>query len=379
MSQEIHLWSEDYEQEIIRLANSFPGLRHSFDDCGYLSNEFSDLERRVVPVANPGVLEEFGEAGYHDALLSVQLNKNISPSSYKEFFSQLNEFMIKKNISMSKGNTTFVKGEPYAVLALTKKNRMMSLPVGKDEVLLGTIDAYVEDRHFRKSGNATNPGFYSVCAAVSDIGANGGAPVKLDLFFINPNIRFDDFLEGVSDAAEFLRVNQVTKTLEEDSKLGEFAAIISVIGRVAREKEMTLQGLEECMKVYVAGRAGVSRAADYYTPKKHLMHNLDPDFRQSVFSGIKSKALCNDVSDGLDKGLRNLLRYNKTLDMRIDNSKLISTGDNPFGLKVSLDNIKFGGDDYCLVIATHSELDKIEGVTRIGEAVKGRGNVVYLD
>ena len=376
-----HVWSEDYEQEIIRLANSFPGLKHSFDDCGRIHASFCGIERFLIPVDKPDAFSEIPNEKFLNAMISAQLNKNIPPADYKNFLSRLNDFLLERKLSISKGNTTFVNGKPYAVLVLTRgceweKKKL----VDQDCVLLGTIDAYVEGRHFRKEENATPPGFYAACAAASDIGANGGSILYLDLTLVNPGEKAADFMEEVFEAAEFFKVPRVTNGLFDDyelAELGEFTALISVIGKVQKKKEMTLQGLEEGMSVYVAGRAGISRAADYYVPKEHLMYNLNPEFRQKVFKAIKSKAVCNDVSDGVDKSLNNLLRYNTGLDINIDSSKLMLAANNPFGLKVTVDDILYGGDDYSLVIATKSELKSIEGVVRIGEVIRGNKKINY--
>jgi thiamine monophosphate kinase len=379
-----HIASEEYEQEIIALANSFPALRHPFDDCGHVDESFCGLEKFLVRFDNPEDLSEITKGNFKDALVSVQLNKSIAPQNYSDFFSRLNDFVFERKLNMSKGNTTFTSGKPYALIALTHgRYKPSRIHFDKSFVILGTIDTYVEGRHFlneASDGCIAPPGFYAACAACSDIGANGGEVDYMDITLVNPGMDRSGFLEQANEAADFLLVPKVvTDYLDADElgELGEFAAAFTVIGKVKRDMEMTLDGLEEGMGIYVAGRAGVSGAAGYAMPKEHLMHNLDPRFRKEVFNSIKHKALCNDVSDGVHKSLKNLLRNNPGLDLNINNSELLLTGENPFSIKVNLEDIKYGGDDYSLVIAAHSDFGKIEGVRRIGTAVKGEGRINY--
>jgi thiamine monophosphate kinase len=380
-----HVASEAYEQEIIALASGFPALRHPFDDCGHIDESFCGLEKFLVRFDRPKELRRITKGNFKDALVSVQLNRSMAPQEYIDFFRRLNGFMFERKLNMSKANTTFTSGKPYALIALTQDcYRPDKMHFDKNSFLLGTMDTYVEGRHFlneKRDEKIASPGFYAACAACSDIGANGGVCNYLDITLINPGIDRSGFLEQAREAADFMMVPKVIDDyfdVDELKELGEFTAAFTVIGKVKKEKEMTLEGLEDGMGIYLAGRAGVSGAAGYSIPKEHLMHNLDPRFRQEVFNSMKDKSLCNDVSDGVDKCLKNLLRNNAGFDLNIGNAALLLTGENPFGIKVGLDDIKFGGDDYSLIIATHSDLGKIEGVRKIGVAVKGEGRINYV-
>lgn len=77
---------------------------------------------------------------------------------------------------------------------------------------------------------------------------------------------------------------------------------------------------------------------------------------------------------GLEKSLGNLLRYAEGLSLEISEAALFKAAYNN---TVTLDNIKYGGDDYSLVIAIHSDLEKIKGVTKICIVKKGREGIRY--
>jgi len=391
MACEEHISSEEAEQEIINAANGLPMLKHDYDDCGRLHHSANDVETFIIPLGSQKtseLLKTMPKERYFDAFISLQANRphggaGNQSKEYLPFFKSIDEFLARRQIAFCKGETTFISGKPYAVLALTRneQNKALLATVGtKNNALIGTIDSYVEGRHFRRTNNTTNPGFYAASAAISDIGANGGTPLELHLNLINASRKKRaEFIKGAEEAAKFNRIRRLQIDETRNPELGEFCAAFTIIGEVPEQKEMTLKGLEEGMRVYLAGRAGISKANDYFMIKEHLEYNLSPAFRQSVFDNISSKALCNDVSDGVDKSLRNLLRHSTGLDIIVDDCELMKTGYNPFRVYVTLDDIKYGGDDYCLIIATNSELERVPGVQEIGRVERGEGRVIYKD
>jgi thiamine monophosphate kinase len=370
---EIHVATEKLEQEVIAFANSLPGLKHEFGDCGHLDNNVSGIEHHILFGNVDEIISGLKADHYANCMLSLQMNRN--SSEFKSMLQSISAMLEKHAIPVAKADTTFVSGKDYALIAFTHKGKSRRINVSPTEQVIASIDSYVENRHFRPVGNKTNPGFYSACASISDIGAAGGMPFYLHVALINP--KKDDFMDGVHEAAKFCHIDLVEKKEYHNPELGEFAAIFTVMGKVEKAKEMTLKGLKKGMDVYVAGRVGISKATDYNTPKEHLMQNLSPAFRKQVFDAITSEALCSDVSDGVEKCLHNILRNSQGLQIKVRFPYLADCGHNSFGLSVCYSDILHGGDDYALVIATKSDLSRIHGVTRIGKVEQGENKIVY--
>lgn len=371
-----HLLNEKVEQEIIKLASSFPHIRHDYDDCGLIHPSTSALEVIILDIENPN-FTAVPKKQYLDAFLSMQV-KDTGNVSYQQFFTDLNSFLSQQGIGIRKAETTFIKqGFPYSLLALTYSNDKAgdNKIIKPETALLGTIDAYVSQSHFLLERNPVQSGFYAACAAISDIGASGGIPIALTTTIVNGNDRryVEGFCQGIAEAVNFNAI-PVSETREFFSyyPFGEMAVVFTVIGSVDNKKHMTLKGLEEWMSLYVAGSVGGAAALNYDNTKAVLMQNLDPAFRKTVRDAITQPALCNDVSDGVEKSLGNFLRYAQGLSLEVSEAALCKAAYNN---SVTLDNIKYGGDDYSLVIATHSDLEKIEGVTKVGVVRKGEGKI----
>lgn len=135
------------------------------------------------------------------------------------------------------------------------------------------------------------------------------------------------------------------------------------------------------MKIYVLGAVGGASYFNYDIPIEYLKYNLDPNIRKNIFEILKGDGLVNDISDGLDKSLYNLLYYEKNLDILIFEKKLWNLLPNKFKapeIPLNLNHIKYGGDDYSLIIATFHPLNNIPKVTEIGFVDKGSGKVIYL-
>ncbi len=362
-----HISSENREQTAISIAQSYPNVRHDFDDCGTCCCFPSIFTPMVVRLGDDisGV-----KGNFSDAFLSLNLD---SPLGLEKTMQAINDLLFENNVFIRKGDLTFIHGTSYAMLVLSSGQERED---GYEAI--GSIDTVVEDRHFRKDQDLAHSGFYGACSAISDIGANGGLPDQLFVALVNPPSGYSKFLEGVNEAASVCGIKKIHEVaFFEEADLGEFASVFTVSGKVAAGRQTTLKGLEEDMHIYAVGTMGVSAASDYVIPRWLLTRNLDPSFRADVFSQIKRKALGSDISDGFDKSVRNFLRHSSGLNIEIQLARLVSAGVNPEGISVSLDQIKFGGDDYSLVIATH-DLLKGDNIVAVGKVVKGFGQVNYV-
>lgn len=361
-----HLAREAEEQRIIAAARDFSSLKHDYDDCG--SIHASSLETRIIDVENLSALNFFNTGRtYRDAFLSLQA---VEDRDYNDFFSALDGYLQRRSTQLRKAETVFLNsGKPYAFLALT---------YGENFEGVGTIDTYVGNSHYLLSQDASTSGFYSACASISDIGANGAEPTSLHLCMINvPSSRYRDrFLEGVIEASNYCGITDNVHFSEEvKSSSSDMVAVFTVSGTLIGEKQTTLTGLSDGMNLYIAGKVGGAALHNYQpVPRDQLKYNLNPDSRREVILSLSYPSLVNDVSDGVEKSLFNLLRYTEHLSLEVSESALLKAAYNN---AVTLDHIKYGGDDYSLVIATHSDLEKIKGVTKIGVVKSGEQGVKY--
>ena len=368
-----HIRSETAEQEIITLASSFSHLRHDFNDCGSVHPYATHIDFHIIDLERG--FKHVPTSGYLDICVSGQFRET-PPMTYRAFFEELDSFLEERDLHLWKGDTVFLKqGKPYAVLMLTQKGKIPLAVGGHD--LIGTCDTYLGGSHFLFERDPERSGFYAACAAISDIGADGGSPLYLALKLVNPpNEDYSTrFKTGVKKAAEFTHTPHVDIKVDHyDEALGEMAAVLAVLGSVPCGRRMTLRGLEKGMGVYIAGTVGGAAAHGYDLPEEILKTNLDPEFRAGVFEAVTMPAVCNDVSDGIEKSVRNLLRYARGLDIELSERALL---DAAYCDTVTLDNVLFGGDDYALLIATHKNLSLLKDVTLVGKTRPGKGHVVY--
>jgi thiamine monophosphate kinase len=379
-----HKKTDALERRIIEMAQRYPGLRHEFGDCGVLDPVAKGIEHIVVPLTKRshfGASLDLEHTGlFTNAFLSLQINpKEYAPELFEKvlssFYSSLERNLEKHQVSLCKADTTFLPtGTSYAVVQYAYTERLASI---SSLQRIGTIDAYVQGRHFDLRDDPFYSGYYAACAAISDIGANGGKATDLEIVLMDyvPN---DDYIfpfcEGIQSAADYCGIKkEIQSHTSQVNEANPMAVILTVLGSVPFDRRMSLLGLEEGMNLYIAGFVGGSSAVDYHIEPCHLAQNLHPSFRKALFEKVSHPALCSDVSDGVDTSLKNLLRNATGLSLQVSTSALMRAAYNQ---RVTLDNIKTGGDDYALVLATHADL-QMQNVIKVGEVTKGKKEIIY--
>jgi thiamine-monophosphate kinase len=262
---------------------------------------------------------------------------------------------------------------------------VLNLPAGTR--LVWTVDAQIEDVHFRRAWVSWRDlGYRSFVAAASDVSAMGGSPwCALSALSLTPSIadlELEELAAGQKEAADALRARVLGGNLSKGSVV---TVTTTVLGKVTRA--LTRSGAKVGDALWVAGDLGLAAAGlaalergvtdGSVESAVHAWRRPQP----RVMAGLAMSFLAHaaiDVSDGLalDAGR---IGEASGVSVVLDQELLLSrsgdslaraaqaVGTNAFDLILS------GGEDYALLAASDVP---IVGFSRVGEIREGRGVVV---
>jgi thiamine-monophosphate kinase len=268
-----------------------------------------------------------------------------------------------------------------------------ALLAGQDETLVWSIDAQVDEVHFKRAWvSLADIGYRATMAAMSDLAAMGARPLgMLSALTLPPSFSDDELLalaSGQRDAAIVLG----TTVLGGNMARGETLSITTTVLGVAA-RPVLRSGAEVSDEIWLAGHVG--RAACGLA-----LFMRDVDVERSEACGIARAAFLRplaliddgrnaaaagatamiDISDGLAADLGRLAadsRVAVVLDARTLDDAIVSDVAKLLGM-APRDRILEGGEDYALV-ATLRPGAKLPGFRMVGVTRGDLAPGVWLD
>lgn len=246
-----------------------------------------------------------------------------------------------------------------------------------DEPLVWTVDAVVEDVHFRRSWGLFDVGYRATMAASSDLAAMGARPLSLLAALVLPDDIDDEDLGAIADgqatAARALGTAVVGGNLARGRELS-----ITTTALGASSEPMQRIGARPGDALWLAGPVGLAAAGlawlDRGLPRDGahagpaLTALLRPVARIEAGLAARSRASAAiDVSDGLAADLAHLARASGVRAV-IDPATFVGPELHAVAGELGLDArdlALFGGEDYALVVAAPGGAE-LPGFVRIG-------------
>lgn len=231
----------------------------------------------------------------------------------------------------------------------------VELPRG--DALVASVDAAVEDVHFRRGWlTAREIGHRAAAAALSDLAAMGAAPLGMLLAIAIPDAWRPDLLEiadGVGDVARRWKAPILGGNTTRGRELSITTTVLgSVYGPLQRS------GVKPGDRLYVTGRLGASAAS-----LRALLANAEPDPRhrekfarpepridEARWLAAMGATAAIDVSDGLVADLGHLAAASGVrIELDLDHIP-VAHGVSPIDAASS-------GEEYELIVSAREPLD----------------------
>lgn len=260
---------------------------------------------------------------------------------------------------------------------------VLALPRG--DLLVASVDAVVEDRHFRRGWLSPRElGYRAVAAALSDLAAMAARPVGVLLAFAIPASWESELLaiaDGVGEAVELARAPILGGNMTAASELSITTTVLGAAFDVLRRDAMRPGDL-----LYVTGRFGgpgaavralregrVPRVADH----ERFVHPV-PRLREARWLAERGATAAIDISDGLAADAGHLAAASDVrLELDLDRVSRLD-GVAPIDAAES-------GEEYELLVGSPRELD-VDAfqrafdlpLTLVGRAAASGGDVVLV-
>jgi len=275
------------------------------------------------------------------------------------------------------------------------------LDIGGDRDLVISIDAYVEDVHFRTDTlTADEIGHRAMAGALSDLAAMGATGVAAFVGLHVPPTASVDFVHDLFRGFRRVADAAAVQIAGGDTVRGGLAIDVTAVGTVPHGKAVLRSGAREGDAIFVSGTVGRSEAgrrliagdvtadvpAAFRREAEEGHRAPRPRFDVSaLLMGLRSRPTAMiDVSDGLAIDLRRLCEASGTgchvaaHRVPIDEAaKCIAWAESRDALALALG----GGEDYELLftIAPDAEEPTIEAARRAGLAITAIGRIVAAD
>jgi thiamine-monophosphate kinase len=260
------------------------------------------------------------------------------------------------------------------------------LDVPRGDALVASVDATVEEVHFRRPWlTPREVGYRATTAALSDLAAMGARPLGVLVAFAVPDAWRADLeavVEGVGDAVEVTRTHVVGGNLSTSS---QFAITITVLGHACCA--LARAGVRDGQALYVTGRlggpaaavrawlAGRAPAPEWRDRFAHPVARI----AEAQWLAAHGATAAIDISDGLAGDAAHLAAASG-LTLELDVDRL------PCAAGVTARDAAASGEEYELLVAAPPGLDAGEfertfGVplTAVGRARVGAPAAVFLD
>jgi thiamine-monophosphate kinase len=260
------------------------------------------------------------------------------------------------------------------------------LDAGQAPRIVWTIDEQVEGAHFRRDfASWRDIGWRSLMAAVSDVAAMGADPWCALSALVVPDDVDDAALEEVARGQRAAADAAGAAIVGGNLARGPVLSIATtVLGRC--ERAVLRSGAQPGDGVWMAGRVGLAaagfRALDAGMRDVAALRTAVAAWRTPRALVAEGRAMAGvahaavDVSDGLARDADHIAEASSVCvvldESALRSEPLLSSAAAALGHE-ALDLALYGGEDYALVVASPVT---IEGFTRIGEVVEGRGVVL---
>ena len=240
-------------------------------------------------------------------------------------------------------------------------------------------DSLIEDVHFsRHFMNPYEIARKAMLVNISDILASGAKPIyatinlsgKIDEDFVQ------EFYKGINSIEKEYNLKIIGGDLTKSEKL---AISITIIGSYKGRKISSRKNAYPNYIVATVGEFGssaqgledlINGISDNYFINYHKNPKLYPKISSLISKNIEKPYAMMDSSDGLVDCLSQIATKSN-IRINIDYDKIPHK-------TINKDFILYGGEDYSLVVCLdENDFNKIDGLTKIGTCVSGRG--VYVD
>ena len=285
-------------------------------------------------------------------------------------------------------------GRIKSVISGTQKSPPLIQGIGDDCAVyeistnrfdLFSIDAYVDEVHFRKTyATPYQIGFKSMASNVSDIYAMGGRPV---LALISAGIPRDfdsSYIEEIYQGmAECANTHSTFIAGGDTTSSDRFFLSISIYGET--DNPVMRSGAQTGDYIYVTGQPGYSQAgleilngrgnvSDYpLSVKKHLTPEPPSGLLPVILKDFNPSSMI-DISDGLISDLDHICSQSKR-GFEVDAGSLPA---GPELLRYAesrkknvIEYILTSGEEYELLFTSHKKLDSHENISLIGRITAG--------
>ncbi len=261
-----------------------------------------------------------------------------------------------------------------------------------DEGLNLTCDSLIEDVHFLIKYPPESIGFKAISVNVSDVVANGGAPLYGLVSLMIPSYIDSRFIErvyqGIKSACEFYKLKIVGGNISKAQKLG---IDVFLIGKV--DRFVGRAGANIGDDIVVSGTLGDSYAGFWLLTNKESYENFElrlierhlrPSARIDYINHIKKYANASmDVSDGLSSDIWHMAKRSNVLIELYKEKIPISDELKMFCEKYGFDPYDIalkGGEDYQILFSQNPKhFNPFLDSTVIGKVIEKGKSMVIMD
>ncbi len=254
------------------------------------------------------------------------------------------------------------------------------LPIPRGDALVASIDATVENRHFRREWLSPREiGYRAVAAALSDLAAMASHPAGVLLGLAVPESWEEDLLEladGIGEAVELVRAPILGGNMTAAGELSITTTVLGSAHGVLRRDALwaedhlyvtgTLGGPGAAVRAWLAGK---QPAAEH---RERFVHPV-PRIREALWLADRGATAAIDVSDGLSADAAHLAAASQ---VRI----VLDLDAVPRVHGVTAVEMAASGEEYELLVAAPHELDADAfraafglPLTHVGRVVDGTG------
>ena len=259
--------------------------------------------------------------------------------------------------------------------------------------LVWTVDAHVDDVHFRRKWLMyEDVGFRSYAAAASDVVAMGALPVAaLSALTLDPAVSDDDVValaRGQREASEVASAPVVGGNL---SRGGTFSVTTTVLGRVLGPRAVQRSGARPGDRLFLTGPVGLAglglRALEGGLAEDPRLRDgvaafRRPRVRYDLAAAVSRASSAVDVSDGLAIDAGRLAAASgvsvvfREADLLALGGPALLSGAAHLGLDPLACALR-GGEDYVVLGTLSPEESAHAGLVLVGEVCSGEG--VFVD
>lgn len=238
----------------------------------------------------------------------------------------------------------------------------------KDKYLLFTTDMIIEDSHFKRDKiKPEDIGHKALAVNISDILACGGIPKWCVVSVGLPNditIKYSkDIFKGMNKLARKFNIS----IAGGDTNLSEKIVIsAALIGEVKKKRLLLRSGAKDKDVIVLSGNIEEC--------PNHLRFVPEVEKIQCMLDKIKVNSMI-DISDGLFSDLKHILNESKKTALIYESLIPIKSK-----TKTVYDALNIGEQFKFLMTISRSEMKKLPAeFYPIGEIMKGRGEIIYID